>query len=137
MRKCERKYTRNTGPTRYVKVQPTFRKIYKITRSKMSTADNSDIISLNLRFRNSQNRNVIFVIEVSKNDLVSVITDRVRAILAPHLPVRPHNFHLQQIHPTSIERRRMQPENIISVYFPENPDEDMIHIFVYPPPTPE
>ena len=97
----------------------------------MSTTDNSDIISLNLRFRNSQNRNVIFVIEVSKNDLVSVIADRVRGILAPHLPVRPHNFHLQQIYPTSIQRRRMQPENMISVYFPENPDEDMIHIFVY------
>ncbi|CAG8633660.1 521_t:CDS:2 [Rhizophagus irregularis] len=74
-----------------------------ITRSKMSTTDNSDIISLNLRFRNSQNRNVIFVIEVSKNDLVSVIADRVRAILAPHLPVRPHNFHLQQIYPTNKE----------------------------------
>ncbi|CAI2178089.1 13349_t:CDS:2, partial [Funneliformis geosporum] len=71
----------------------------------MSTTDNSDIISLNLRFRNSQNRNVIFVIEVSKNDLVSVIADRVRGILAPHLPVRPHNFHLQQIYPTSIQRR--------------------------------
>ncbi|PKY59546.1 hypothetical protein RhiirA4_550397 [Rhizophagus irregularis] len=103
----------------------------------MSTTDNSDIISLNLRFRNSQNRNVIFVIEVSKNDLVSVIADRVRGILAPHLPVRPHNFHLQQIYPTSIQRRRMQPENMISDYFPENPDEDMIHIFVYPPLSPE
>lgn len=86
----------------------------------MSTTDNSDIISLNLRFRNSQNRNVIFVIEVSKNDLVSVIADRVRGILAPHLPVRPHNFHLQQIYPTSIQRRRMQPENMISDYFPEH-----------------
>ncbi|EXX79363.1 uncharacterized protein OCT59_009585 [Rhizophagus irregularis] len=96
--------------------------------------DNNDIISLNLRFRNSQNRNVIFVIEVSKNDYVSAIADRVRAILAPHL--RPHNFHLQQIYPTSIQRRRMQPENLISVYFPENPDEDMIHIFVYPPLSP-
>ncbi|CAG8728661.1 22572_t:CDS:2, partial [Rhizophagus irregularis] len=96
----------------------------------MTTTDNSDIISLNLRFRNSQNRNVIFVIEVSKNDLVSVIADRVRGILAPHLPVRPHNFHLQQIYPTSIQRRRMQPENMILDYFPENPDEDMIHIFV-------
>ena len=77
------------------------------------------------------------MIEVSKNDLVSVIADRVRAILAPHLPVRPHNFHLQQIYPTSIQRRRMQPENTISVYFSENPDEDMIHIFVYPPLSPE
>ena len=67
------------------------------------------------------------MIEVSKNDYVSAIADRVRAILAPHLPVRPHNFHLQQIYPTSIQRRRMQPENTISVYFPENPDEDMIH----------
>ena len=99
----------------------------------MSTSDSNDIISLNLRFRNSQNRNVIFVIEVSTNDYVSAITDRVRVILAPHLPVRPHNFHLQQIYPTTIQRRRMQPENRISVYFPENPDEDMIHIFVYPP----
>ncbi|UZO07969.1 uncharacterized protein OCT59_028237 [Rhizophagus irregularis] len=105
MRKCERMSTSNTGPAlkRYVEVQPTFRKNFKITRSKMSTTDNSDIISLNLRFRNSQNRNVIFVIEVSKNDLVSVIADRVRAILAPHLPVRPHNFHLQQIYPTNKE----------------------------------
>ena len=99
----------------------------------MSTSDSNDIISLNLRFRNSQNRNVIFVIEVSKNDYVSAIANRVRVILAPHLPVRSHNFHLQQIYSTSIQRRRMQPENLISVYFSENLDEDMIHIFVYPP----
>ncbi|CAB5216744.1 unnamed protein product [Rhizophagus irregularis] len=101
----------------------------------MSTTenDNNDIISLNLCFRNSQSRNVIFVIEVSKNAYVSTITDSVRAILAPHLPVRPHNFHLQQIYPTSIQRRSLQAENRISVYFPENPDEDMIHIFVFPP----
>ncbi|GBB85048.1 hypothetical protein RclHR1_11620003 [Rhizophagus clarus] len=103
----------------------------------MSTTDNSDIISFNLCFRNSQNRNIIFVIEISKNDLVSIIADRVRAILAPHLPVCPHNFHFQQIYPNSIQRRRMQPENMISVYFPENLDEDMIHIFVYPPLSPE
>ncbi|GBB90086.1 hypothetical protein RclHR1_16980008 [Rhizophagus clarus] len=103
----------------------------------MSTTDNSDIISLNLYFCNSQNRNVIFVIKVSKNDLISVIADRVRAILAPHLPVCPHNFHLQQIYPTSIQRICMQPENMISVYFPENLNEDMIHIFVYPPLSPE
>ena len=41
----------------------------------MSTIDNSDIMSLNLRFRNSQNRNVIFVIEVSKNEYFSAIAD--------------------------------------------------------------
>ncbi|GBB87002.1 hypothetical protein RclHR1_13460003 [Rhizophagus clarus] len=108
-----------------------------ITRGKMSTTNNSNIISLNLCFHNSQNRNVIFVIEVSKNNFVSVIVDRVRAILAPHLSVRPHNFHLQQIYPTSIQRRCMQPENMISVYFPENLDEDMIYIFVYPHLSPE
>ncbi|CAB4416996.1 unnamed protein product [Rhizophagus irregularis] len=32
----------------------------------------------------------------------------------------------------SAERIRMQPENVISVYFPENPNEDWIHIFVHP-----
>ena len=103
----------------------------------MTITDNSDIINLNFHFCNSQNRNVIFVIEVFKNDFVSVIADRVRAILMPHLPVRPHNFHLQQIYPTSIQKRCMQPENMISVYFPENSDEDMIHIFVYPFLSPE
>ena len=52
----------------------------------MSTTenDNNDIISLNLHFCNSrQNRNVIFVIEVSKNDYVS-------AIVYP--PLSPNNF---------------------------------------------
>ena len=94
-------------------------------------------VYLNLCFRNSQNRNVIFMIKVSKNDFVSIIADRIRAILALHLSVCPHNFHLQQIYPTSIQRRRMQPENLISVYFPENPDEDWIHIVVHPPLSPK
>ena len=98
----------------------------------MSTTDNSDIISLNLRYRNSQNRNIIFVIKVSVNDYVSDIVNRVRAILAPHIPVRPQNLYLVQIYPTGIQRRQILPENMISVYFPENPDEDMIHIFVIP-----
>ncbi|CAG8700670.1 1398_t:CDS:2 [Dentiscutata erythropus] len=103
----------------------------------MTDTNNDDIISLNLRFRNSQHRNVIFVIEISKNDRVSDLETRARNVLASHLPVRPNNFHLRQIYPTSAERRRMQPENDISVYFPENPNEDWIHIFVHPPLSPE
>ncbi|PKK56102.1 hypothetical protein RhiirC2_764484, partial [Rhizophagus irregularis] len=103
----------------------------------MSSTDSSDIISLNLRFRSSQKRNIIFVIEISKNDFVSIIAERVRAILAPHLPIHPHKFHLQQIYPTSIKKILMQPENMISVYFPENPDENMIHVFVYAHLSPE
>src|SRR5947199_8798441 len=93
---------------------------------------NNDFISLNLCFRNSLNKNVIFVIEVSKNDYVFAIVNKVRVILAPHLPVRPHNFHLQQIHPI-MKRRRMQAECAISEYFSEKPNEDMINIFVFSP----
>ncbi|RGB38266.1 hypothetical protein C1646_812712 [Rhizophagus diaphanus] len=42
---------------------------------------------------------------VSKNDYVSVIADRVRGILAPHLPV--HNFH-QQIYPPVYKEDRSE-----------------------------
>ncbi|RIA92693.1 hypothetical protein C1645_820367 [Glomus cerebriforme] len=61
-------------------------------------------------------------------DNISDLESRARAILVPHIPVHPNNFHLRQIYPNSAERRSMQSQNTI-VYFPENPDEDWNHIF--------
>ena len=93
----------------------------------MSTTEN-DIISLNLRFRNDQNRNVIFVIEISKNDKVSDLEYRARVMLATYISFSYIKLNLCQINPTNEERRQIRLEDTISVYFPENPNEDWIHI---------
>ncbi|CAB4424449.1 unnamed protein product [Rhizophagus irregularis] len=105
-----------------VRVQPTFRKKLsrKITQNKenkMSTSADNDIISLNFRYRNAGNKNVIFVIEISKDKTVSDLEEEVRKKLGA---INRNDF-LRQIYP---EEKPMRTEDRIFSYFNETPDDE-------------
>ena len=88
----------------------------------MSTSADNDIISLNFRFRNAENKNIIFVIEISKDKQVFELENEVRKKLGPIN----HNDFLRQIYP---KEKPMRIEDRIFSYFNETPDdEDRIHI---------
>ena len=44
----------------------------------MSTSADNDIISLNFRYRNAGNKNILFAIEISKDKKVSDLEEEVR-----------------------------------------------------------
>ena len=92
----------------------------------MSSSVDNDIISLNFRFRNAENKNIIFVIEISKDKQVFELENEVRKKLGPIN----HNDFLRQIYP---EEKPMRIEDRIFSYFNETPDdEDRIHIRILP-----
>ncbi|PKK59343.1 hypothetical protein RhiirC2_821158 [Rhizophagus irregularis] len=94
--------------------------------SKMSSSADNDIISLNFRYRNAENKNIIFVIEISKDKQVSDLEEEVRKKLGP---INRNDF-LRQIYP---EEKPMRTEDRIFSYFNEMPDdEDRIHIRILP-----
>ena len=102
----------------------------------MTTTDNNDIISLNLSIHDSHNDNEIFVIEISKEKKVDSLKPIVKKRLAPlfnHIPSTKINLRMN--HPQ--DERSMQPTTPISKYFPENLNKDIIHIYVFPSPSPE
>ncbi|PKK58548.1 hypothetical protein RhiirC2_796134 [Rhizophagus irregularis] len=102
----------------------------------MTTTDNNDIISLNLRIHDNQNDNEIFVIEISRGKKVDSLKPIVKKRLAPLFDRIPSTkINLLWNHPN--DEKRMQATTPISNYFTENLDENMIHIFVSPPPSPE
>ena len=68
-----------------------------------SSADN-DIISLNFRYRNAENKNIIFVLEISKDKKVSDLENEVRGKLG--------NDFLRQIYPS--ERSMRTKDRIFS-----------------------
>ena len=87
--------------------------------SSSGSADN-DIISLNFRFRNAENKNVIFVIEDKQ---VFELENEVRK----RLGTIDHNDFLRQIYPKASP---MRTEDKIFSYFNETTDdEDRIHNF--------
>ena len=92
----------------------------------MSTSADNDIISLNFCFRNAENKNIIFVIEISKDKQVFELENEVRKKLGPIN----HNDFLHQIYP---EEKPMRTEDRIFSYFNMMPDdEDRIHIRILP-----
>ncbi|PKC72548.1 hypothetical protein RhiirA1_452185 [Rhizophagus irregularis] len=84
----------------------------------MSTSADNDIISLNFRYHNAGNKNVIFVIEISKDKTVSDLEEEVRKKLGS---INRNDF-LRQIYP---EEKPMRTEDRIFSYFNETPDEDL------------
>ncbi|RGB32310.1 hypothetical protein C1646_707149 [Rhizophagus diaphanus] len=92
----------------------------------MSTSADNDIISLNFCYYNAGNKNVIFVIEISKDKTVSDLEEEVRKKLRA---INCNDF-LRQIYP---EKKPMRTEDRIFSYFNETPDdEDHIHIRILP-----
>ncbi|PKY59766.1 hypothetical protein RhiirA4_550460 [Rhizophagus irregularis] len=97
-----------------------------MTENKMSTSADNDIVSLNFRYRNAGNKNILFVIEISKDKKVSDLEEEVRKKLGP---INRNDF-LRQIYP---EEKPMRTEDRIFSYFNETPDdEDRIHIRILP-----
>jgi hypothetical protein len=102
----------------------------------MTTTDNNDIISLNLRIHDSESVNEIFVIEISRGKKVDSLKPIVKKRLVPLFDQIPSTrINLRLNHPQDV--RSMQATTPISKYFSENLDENVIHIFVSPPPSPE
>src|SRR3954451_21141361 len=98
----------------------------------MTTTDNNDIISLNLRIHDSQNENEIFVIEISREKKVNSLKPIVKKQLAPLFDhISSTKINLRMNYPQ--DERSMQPTTPISKFFPENLNKDMIHIFVFTP----
>ena len=92
----------------------------------MSTSADNDIISLNFRFHNAENKNIIFVIEISKDKQVFELENEVRKKLGS---INCNDF-LRQIYP---EEKSMRTEDRIFSYFNGTPDdEDRIHIRILP-----
>ena len=92
----------------------------------MSSSADNDIISLNFRYHNMENKNVIFVIEISKDKHVSDLEEEVRKKMGPIN----HNNFLRQIYP---EEKPMRTEDRIFFYFNKTPDdEDRIHLRILP-----
>ncbi|GET66877.1 hypothetical protein GLOIN_2v1634247 [Rhizophagus irregularis DAOM 181602=DAOM 197198] len=83
----------------------------------MSTSADNDIISLNFRYRNAGNKNIIFVIEISKDKTVSDLEEEVRKKLGA---INRNDF-LRQIYP---EEKPMRTEDRIFSYFNETPDDE-------------
>ena len=61
----------------------------------MSSSTDNDIVSLNFRYHNAGNKNIIFAIEISKDKKVSDLEDEVRKKLG----TINHNDFLRQIYP--------------------------------------
>ncbi|GES97966.1 hypothetical protein GLOIN_2v1639675 [Rhizophagus clarus] len=122
MRKCERMSTSNTGPTLKIYIQLSA-KIIK--ENRMSTSTDNDIVSLNFCYRNAGNKNILFVIEISKDKTVSDLEEEVRKKLGA---INRNDF-LRQVYP---EEKPMRTEDRIFSYFNETPDEDRIHIRILP-----
>ena len=92
----------------------------------MSTSTDNDIVSLNFRYRNAGNKNIIFVIEISKDKKVSDLEEEVRKKLGP---INCNDFFCQ-IYP---EEKPIRTEDRIFSYFDETPDdEDRIRIRILP-----
>ncbi|PKC52963.1 hypothetical protein RhiirA1_543336 [Rhizophagus irregularis] len=83
----------------------------------MSTSADNDIVSLNFRYRNAGNKNILFVIEISKDKKVSDLEEEVRKKLGP---INLNDF-LRQIYP---EEKPMRTEDRIFSYFNETPDDE-------------
>ena len=92
----------------------------------MSTSADNDIVSLNFRYCNVGNKNILFAIEISKDKKVSDLEEEVRKKLGP---INRNDF-LRQIYP---EEKPMRTEDRIFSYFNETPDdEDRIQIRILP-----
>ncbi|GBB84151.1 hypothetical protein RclHR1_01080007 [Rhizophagus clarus] len=90
----------------------------------MSSSADNDIISLNFRYRNAGNKNILFTIEISKDKKVSDL--EVRKKLGP---INRNDF-LCQICP---EEKPMRTEDRIFSYFNGTPDdEDRTHVQILP-----
>ncbi|PKK43975.1 hypothetical protein RhiirC2_859260 [Rhizophagus irregularis] len=83
----------------------------------MSASADNDIISLNFRYRNAENKNIIFAIEISKDKKVSDLENEMRKRLGP---IERNDF-LRQIYP---EEKPMRTEDRIFSYFNETPDDE-------------
>ena len=66
-----------------------------IQENRMSSSADNVIISLNFRYRNAGNKNILFVIEISKDKKVSDLEEEVRKKLGSIN----HNDFLRQIYP--------------------------------------
>jgi hypothetical protein len=87
----------------------------------MSSSADNDIVSLNFRYHNAGNKNVIFVIEISKDKKISDLENEV----GKKLGGIDLNDFLRQIYP---KEKPMRTEDRIFSYFNETPnDEDRIH----------
>jgi hypothetical protein len=92
----------------------------------MSTSADNDIVSLNFRYHNAGNKNILFMIEISKDKKVSDLEEEVIKKLGP---INRNDF-LRQIYPAE---KSMRSEDRIFSYFNETPnDEDRIHIRILP-----
>ncbi len=88
----------------------------------MSTSADNDIVSLNFHYHNVGNKNILFMIEISKDKKVSDLEEKVRKKLG----LINHNNFFCQIYPTE---KSIQSEDRIFSYFNEmSNDEDCIHI---------
>ncbi len=97
-----------------------------VFRKKMSSSTDNDIVSLNFRYCNAGNKNILFAIEISKDKKVSDLEEEVRKKLGA---INRNDF-LRQIYP---EEKPMRTEDRIFSYFNKTPDdEDRIHIRILP-----
>ena len=97
-----------------------------IWENKMSTSVDDDIVSLNFRYCNTGNKNILFAIEISKDKKVSDLEEEVRKKLGSIN----HNDFLRHIYP---KEKPMRTEDRIFSYFNGTPeDEDRIHIRILP-----
>ncbi len=92
----------------------------------MYFSEDNDIISLNFCYRNVENKNILFVIEISKDKKVSDLEEEVRKKLRS---INRNDFFCQ-IYP---KEKPMRTEDRIFFYFNRIPDdEDHIHIQILP-----
>ena len=94
----------------------------------MSTSADNDIVSLNFRYRNAGNKNILFAIEISKDKTVSDLEEEVRKKLGA---INRNDF-LRQIYPEEkpmrtedrifpiLTRRLMMKTVSISEFFPSD-----------------
>ncbi|PKK68681.1 hypothetical protein RhiirC2_781954 [Rhizophagus irregularis] len=82
----------------------------------------------------------VFMQIISLRNSIRITIDRGQAVSALETAIQNNlgasfnniPLEIHQIHPSSVEERRMQSQTLISVYFTGQPDADYVHITVHP-----